>query len=78
MIYGVTGHDELLEFTMLVAISMATLSALGVAFYVRFLFALCKECIHHRICCVVCMRVESPEHVLSDDRILDTSLRRTA
>ena len=39
----------LLEFVMLVAISMATLSALSNAFYVRFLFALRKEWGHHGI-----------------------------
>lgn len=33
---------------MLIAVSMATVCILGVAFYARFLFAMYKECRHQR------------------------------
>jgi hypothetical protein len=53
---------------MVVALTMATLSAIGVAFYGSFLFALCKECRRHRICYVVCLQIKSFEHPISEDR----------
>lgn len=78
MRFGDADKDELREFVMLVAVSMATLCALGVAFYARFLFALCKECRHQRICYLVCLRTHSPEQEVPDDHVFDTSIARAA
>ena len=68
----------LLEFVMLVAISMATLSALSNAFYVRFLFALRKEWGHHGIRYLVCLRSYSTEQASEDDGTIDASISRAA
>jgi hypothetical protein len=35
---------------MVVTTVMTVLCSVGVAFYLRFLVALCKECKHQRIC----------------------------
>jgi hypothetical protein len=72
------GKSELLEFFMLAAISVATLSALSTAFYVRFLFALRKEWSRHGICYLVCLRSYSTEQASEDDRPIDESIRRAA
>lgn len=63
---------------MLIAVSMATLRARGVTFYARFLFALCKECRHQRICYLVCLRTHSLEGAVPDDHVLDPSIPRAA
>jgi len=72
------GKGELLEFVMLVAISMAALSALSTAFYLRFLFALRKEWSHHGICYLVCLRSYSTEQASEDDGTIDASIPRAA
>jgi len=59
---------------MPVAILMATVCLLGVAFYARFLFALCKECRHRRICYLVLLQSHSPEHAIPDDDVLNESI----
>jgi hypothetical protein len=63
---------------MLVAISLATLSALATAFYVRFLFALRKEWSRQGICYLVCLRSYSTEQASEDDRTIDASIPRAA
>jgi hypothetical protein len=63
---------------MLIAVSMAILCALGIAFYARFLFALCMECRHQRICYLVCLRTHSIEQAVPDDHVLDSSIPRAA
>ena len=68
---GSTDTDELWEVAMLTAVSMATVCTLGVAFYARFLFAMCKECRHQRICYLVCVQTHSLEEAVPDDRLLD-------
>jgi hypothetical protein len=68
------GKSELLEFVMLVTVSLATLSALGAVFYVRFLFALRKECSKHGISYLVCLCSYSTEHTTADDRTIDASI----
>jgi hypothetical protein len=46
---------------MVVTTVMTVLCSVGVAFYLRFLVALCKECKHQRICYLVRMPPESAE-----------------
>lgn len=58
---------------MIVAPFMAVLSGLGVVFYARFLYALCKELRHNRICYLVCLRTQSPEHAVMDHHELEES-----
>ena len=73
-----TDEDELWDVAMLIAVSMATVCTVGVAFYARFLFAMCKECRHQRICRLVCLRTHSLESAVPDDRVLDPSIPRAA
>jgi hypothetical protein len=61
---------------MLVAISLTALCVLGIAFYTRFVYALCKECADRRICYLVCLRTSHPQHAISHERALDTSIPR--
>ena len=75
---GSVGNDELRKFAMLIAVFTATLCALGVAFYARFLFALCKECWQERICYLVRLHTHSPESTVPDDDVLDPSIPRAA
>lgn len=63
---------------MLLTISIAMLCTLGVAFYCCFLFALCKECRHHRICYLVRSRTYPHKLLISDDGALRTSTPRAA
>jgi hypothetical protein len=63
---------------VLVTISIAALCTLGVAFYVRFLIALCKECRHHCICYLVRLESSSLEHTTPDGRVLNPSIQRAA
>lgn len=63
---------------MLIAISMATLGALGLAFYARFLFALCKECRHKRICYLVRLQTHSLERAAPEGHVLYPSIPRAA
>jgi hypothetical protein len=72
------GKGELLEFVMLVAISVATMSALATAFYLRFLFALRKEWSQHGICYLVCLCSYSTEQASEDDPTIDASIPRAA
>ena len=75
---GSVGKDELRELAMLIAVLMATLCTLGVAFYARFLFALCKECRQERICYLVRLHTHSLETTVPDDDVLDPSIPRAA
>jgi hypothetical protein len=52
---------------MLVAVCLATLSALALAFYAKFLFALCKEHRIQPVCYLVRLRIHSPGQALADD-----------
>ena len=63
---------------MLIAVSMATVCALGVAFYARFLCDTCKEWRHQRICYLVCLRAHSLEEAVPDGQVLDPSIPRAA
>lgn len=53
---------------MLVAVSIVTACALGVAFYVRFLFALCQELRRERICYVMQSRNRIAHYVRANNR----------
>ena len=63
---------------MFVILAMTALCTGGVAFYVRFLVALCKECRHQRICYVVRLQPESLEHIIPEAQELEASIRRAA
>jgi hypothetical protein len=63
---------------MITAVSIATLCPLGVAFYARFLVALCKECRHQHICYLVCVRNQSAEHPTPGERTSDIPIPRAA
>jgi len=67
----------LVEFVMLVTICLTALCVLGIAFYTKFVYALCKECAHRRIY-LVCLRTHHPQHAISHERALDTSIPRVA
>ena len=71
---GGTDKDGLWEVVVLIPVSMATVCTLGVAFYARFLFAMCKECRHQGICYLVCLRTHSLEEAVQDDQTLDPSI----
>ena len=65
----------------MVAITVMTaVRTLGVAFSVRFLVTLCKECRHHRIliCYLLRIRPGSDKCVIPNTRELDVSIPRTA
>ena len=65
----------------MVAITVMTaVCTLSLAFAVRFLVALCKECRHHRIwiCYLVRIRPGSDKCVIPNTRELDVSIPRTA
>lgn len=63
---------------MLVMAVMTTLCTAGIAFYVRFLVALCKECRVHWIGYLVRLHVDSSESVVCLSQEADTSLPRAA
>jgi len=63
---------------MLLAVFLAIVSALGVTFYARFAYALCKECARPRVYPLVCFRTHRPEHAIPDERTLDASIPRVA
>lgn len=63
---------------MLAAVCMTTVYTIGVAFYARFVFALCKECRRERISYLVRLRIDSAEHVIREHRVSDTQLPRAA
>jgi hypothetical protein len=63
---------------MVVTTVMTVLCSVGVAFYLRFLVALCKECKHQRICYLVRMPPESAECAIPNTRELETSIPRAA
>jgi hypothetical protein len=75
---GSAGKNEVLEIIMLVTVFVETVCTLGVAFYARFLFALCKECRHPRISYLVCMRTRPEQHAVSGDHGLNDPIRRAA
>ena len=78
MQFGGAGKDELQEVAMLIAVFMATRCALGLAFYARFLFALCKECRHKRICYLVRLQTHSLERAAREGQVLYLSVPRAA
>jgi len=75
---GGVGKNEVQEIVMLVTIFVAAVCTLGVAFYARFLYALCKECSHQRICYLVCLRARSAQHANTEDEVLYNPIRRAA
>jgi hypothetical protein len=63
---------------MIVATAMTVLCIAAIAFYVRFLIALCKERRSHRILFVGRLHRGSVEFQIPEARKLRTSLRRVA
>ena len=63
---------------MVVMTVMTALCTVGVAFYVRFLVALYKECRHSRICYLVLLQSNSVEQVISEARELEATIPRAA
>jgi hypothetical protein len=63
---------------MVVMTVMTALCTVSVAFYVRFLVALCKECRHQRICYLVRLEPDSVEHAIPEARELEASIPRAA
>jgi hypothetical protein len=65
---------------MVAITGMTVLCTVGVAFYVRFLVALCKECRHRRIwtCYFARIRPGSGECVIPNTREPETSIPRAA
>jgi hypothetical protein len=72
------GQQKLVEFIMLLTVSLAILCALGVAFYMTFMYALCKECARPRVCSLVCVRTHHPDHAIPEESALDASILRAA
>jgi hypothetical protein len=60
------------------AMAMATVCAAGIAFYVRFLVALCTECIHRRICYLVRLQPASSEYTVLEPLEIVKSIPRAA
>jgi len=61
--------------------AIATLSFLfifSMAFYLRFLIAMCKECRHQRVCHLVRLRSHSDASETAPDRELEVSNTRAA
>lgn len=58
--------------------AMGTVCAAGIAFYVRFLVALCTECMHRRICYLVRLEPGRNEYPTPELLETDKSLRRAA
>ena len=63
---------------MIVALSVATLSATSVAFYGTFLFALCKESRRLGICYVVYVQTKSYECQMLEERDREEFIPRAA
>jgi hypothetical protein len=63
---------------MLAIAVMGTVCAAGIAFYVRFLVALCTECLHRRICYLVRLEPARNEYPTLELLEMDKSLRRAA
>jgi len=57
---------------------MAVLCSVGVAFYLRFLVALCKECRLRRTCYLVRFQPNSDEYPISKPWEVKASIRRLA
>jgi hypothetical protein len=57
---------------------MATVCAAGMAFYVRFLVALCTECVHRRICYLVRLEPRANQYSTLEPLEMDKSLGRAA
>ena len=71
-------ENEVSAIALIVTLLMATLCTLGVAFYARFLFALCKERRHQRICLLVCLQTQPLRHAISDGHLLNKPIRHAA
>jgi len=63
---------------MLAVTAMTTLCTVAVAFYVRFLVALWKECRHIGICYLVRLQYDSDEDLIPETPRVDTSFPRAA
>jgi len=57
---------------------VATVCALGIVFYVRFVIALCAECIHRRVCYLVRLHIDSDQYLASETTSIETSMPRAA
>jgi hypothetical protein len=63
---------------MVAAAVIAAVCSFGVAFYIRFLVALCKEWRHQPICYFVRLQADSLERIIPAVREPRTSIRRAA
>ena len=63
---------------MVVMTVMTALCTVSIAFYVKFLVAVCKECKHERICYLVRLQRDSVELVIPEARELEASIPRAA
>jgi hypothetical protein len=63
---------------MVAAAVITAVCSFGVAFYIRFLVALCQEWRHQRICYLVRLQPDSSEHVIPAAPELETSIGRAA
>jgi hypothetical protein len=63
---------------MVVTTVMTALCTVGIAFYVRFLVALSKECRHHRIRYLLRLQPDSVEQLIPEAQELGTSISRAA
>jgi hypothetical protein len=63
---------------MVAITAVVLLSTLAIAFYVRFLIALCKECEGQRICYLVRLRSDWDESATQADRTMEIPSLRAA
>ena len=63
---------------MVVRAVMTALCTAGIAFYIRFLFALCKELKHRWICYLVRLQPDANEYLIPEPRKVETSFPRAA
>jgi hypothetical protein len=63
---------------MVAITALVLLSALAIAFYVRFLIAICKECKGHRICHLVRLRSDWHESATAVGRMVEVPFLRAA
>jgi hypothetical protein len=66
------------EVAMVASTALVLLSTLAIAFYVRFLIAICKECKGHRTYHLVRLRPDSGKSALVADRTMETPFLRAA
>jgi hypothetical protein len=63
---------------MVAITAFVLLSILAIAFYIRFLIAICKECKGHRICHLVRLRSAGDESATLVDRAMEIPSLRAA